>query len=189
MDRFAADYLANLTADLTSKLLTALGQNLRESMIGSEEYQSLRHCIETGVGVLLEKVSNDGPETIELLQDIFTAFFADPSVIAQLRELLYGNPLDHKRLNELFEQAGYDTKTLPELKFEDALIEFEDAFMVAAINEPPLQELIKTGHEVTQTRIQRQLLEKMQEGTSSNVSGNGNVLGNNSQSTVYFSFR
>ena len=61
MNGFGADYLANLTAELTAKVLDAAGRKVGEKLIGTEETQAVRRCIDAGVFVLLAHVSGAEP--------------------------------------------------------------------------------------------------------------------------------
>ncbi len=161
MNGFGADYLANLTAELTAKVLEAAGRKLGGKLIGTEEEQAVRRCIDAGVFVLLAHASGAEPESTDLLQEIFTAFFADPVVISELKRLLRGRSWDREELRDLFAKAGYDIATLPELRFEEALDAFEAAFLAAAGGEPALQGVIQTGHLVEQLHVQQALLDEV----------------------------
>ena len=207
MNGFAADYLANLTADLTAKVLEAAGHKIGEKVLGTEEEQALRRCIDAGVWVLMAHASGDEPESTEL-QAIFTDFFADPGVAHELKRLLRGRSWDREELAELFAKAGYDAVTLPEIKFEEGLDAFEAALLAAAAAEPVLQGVIQTGHLVEQLHVQQALLDEMKglavslremqsakigiqggeiyigelgSSTRTTIYGNGNIVGNNNQ--------
>ena len=54
MDPFTADYLANLTADLTAQVIAASGRRMREALSGSEEAlaPSIRGAIRVPVNQL-----------------------------------------------------------------------------------------------------------------------------------------
>jgi len=157
MDTFTSDYLANLTADLTAKVLEAIGRRLREAISGTEREQALHNCIQAGLVALLAKATARAPEHTDLLQDIFTSFFEDPLAALEISKLLRGRALDREALAELFEQAGYDAGTLPGLDLAAGLGAFEVAFVEAAVAEPALQGLLQTGNLVEQTRLQSTL--------------------------------
>ena len=48
MQGFASDYLANLVADLTTKMLTVVGRGLKETLAGTEQQQALQRCVQAG---------------------------------------------------------------------------------------------------------------------------------------------
>jgi hypothetical protein len=50
MDPFTADYLANLTADLTALVLEGAGRRLGQALAGTEEQQALRPGRHRGPG-------------------------------------------------------------------------------------------------------------------------------------------
>jgi hypothetical protein len=77
MEGFTADYLANLTAALTERILEAAGRRVRETFAGTEEQRALHRCLEAGTVALLTKASADAPGETALLDDIFTDFFDD----------------------------------------------------------------------------------------------------------------
>ncbi len=158
MNTFTADFLANLTADLSVKVLEAAGRRLRETLGGTEEQQALHRCVEAGIVTLIAEAAASEPEQITLLRDIFGDFFAEPSVAYELSKLLRGRSPDRDDLADLFEQAGYDADTLPGLDFAAGIAAFETAFVQAAIAEPALRELVRTGHLVAQTQVQGELL-------------------------------
>jgi len=162
MDGFTADFLANLTADLTGKVLEAAGRKLREALSGTEEQQSLHRCVEAGLVALIAEATVEAPESISLLQDIFAEFFEDPLTVLEISKLLRGRSPDRDELAGLFKQAGYDAATLPGLHFAAGVAAFESAFVEAASAETALQGLVQTGNLVEQTRLQRALLLEVQ---------------------------
>ncbi|MDY0020145.1 MAG: SUMF1/EgtB/PvdO family nonheme iron enzyme [Anaerolineae bacterium] len=203
MNGFGADYLANLTAELTAKVLDAAGRKVGEKLIGTEEMQAVRRCIDAGVFVLLAHASGAEPESTDLLQEIFTAFFEDPVVISELKRLLRGRSWDREELRDLFARAGYDAATLPELRFEEGLDAFEAAFLSAAGGEPALQGVIQTGHLIEQLHVQQALLDEVKSVAASLrelksggvgirggmiLDGQGIVVGDYSQSHVVINY-
>ncbi len=163
MDPFTADYLANLTADLTAHTLQATGRRVRESIAGAENEWALRRCIEAGVAALVIVASDANPEEQDLLTSIFSHFFGDPDVGRELAVLLRGQPLDRQELRYLFEQAGYDSATLPKLDLNYAIQVFEAAFLAVAVEEPTLRDSIQSRQLSTQTNLQRDLLATMRD--------------------------
>jgi len=163
VDAFTAEYLANLTADLTIHALAAAGRRLRETLGGSEEEQALRRCLQAGIVALLAAATAKASEELDLLADIFGSFFRDPDVGRELAAILRGNPPDVKELAYLFEQAGYDFETLPGLDFDAGLAAFEVAFLTSAAEEPTFQGIIQTHQLLAQTRLQHELVATMRE--------------------------
>jgi len=159
MEQFASDFLANLIAELAAKMLEGLGARAREAVSGPEAQRALKRAIQAGVVALLAQASTEAkaPEQVALLQDIFHGFFADPFVGRELSKLLRGKPLDTDELAELFEQAGYDARTLPGLDFASGMRAFEAAFVDAALNEPALRERMQSGMSLEQTRLLQNL--------------------------------
>lgn len=163
MDVFTADYLANLTADLSAHLLAATGRRLREALSGTAQEQAVRRCVQAGAVALLSRAGREEPEARQLLAYIFRRFFRDEEVGRELAAVLRGNPLDLEELDYLFEQAGYDAETLPGLDFRQGIAAFEAAFLASAVEEPALQGTIQTGQLLAQTRLQRELVAAMRE--------------------------
>jgi formylglycine-generating enzyme required for sulfatase activity len=159
MDGFTAEYLADLTATLTERVLGAAGRRVEESFAGSEEERALRRCIQAGTVALLTKASADVPEETALLEDIFADFFDDIFVAREISKLLRGRPPDEEELRYLFQQAGYDVETLPDLDFEAGMAAFEVAFIeTALLEESALHDPIKAGNLLEHTALLRSLL-------------------------------
>ena len=118
MQGFAPDFLANLVAELTAKLLEVAGRGAKETLVGDEAQQALRRCVRAGVFALLARATTDALEESQLLEDLFTAFFEDLFVARELSKLLRGRFVDREELLDLFEQVGYEAATLPGLVFE-----------------------------------------------------------------------
>ncbi len=136
MNTFTADFLANLTADLSVKVLEAAGRRLRETLGGTEEQQALRRCVEAGIVTLIAEATASEPEQITLLRDIFGDFFDEPLVASELSKLLRGRSPDRDDLADLFEQAGYDADTLPGLDFAAGIAAFEIALRRGRLHLP-----------------------------------------------------
>ena len=139
MDAFAADYLANLTADLTGRVLEAAGRRIRETFVGTEKEQALGRCLEAGIVALLASASAQEPDELDLLAAIFGAFFQDPDVGREVMVLLQSRSLDAEVLLGLLREAGYEERELPGLDPRRGLILFQRAILSAAAAEPPLQ--------------------------------------------------
>ena len=164
MDQFTADYLANLTADLTARVLEAAGRQVREKIAGTEKEQALESCLQAGIVALLATTSAQvNKDELDLLSDIFQEFFNDPDVGKELEQLRRGNLLQRDALTYLFEQAGFQAETLPGLDFSQGLTAFEAAFIAAATDKPALQGIIQTNQLLAQTRLQGDMLATMRE--------------------------
>ena len=98
MDGFASEYLANLTADLTVRVLDATRRGIREALSGTEGERALRRCIQAGLVALLAKAAVDAPDDAVLLRDIFSDFFEDRLVALEISKLLRGRSLDRDEL-------------------------------------------------------------------------------------------
>src|SRR3970282_1701100 len=94
MDQFTADYLANLTADLTAQILNAAGRKAREALSGTERQQAVGRCVQAGLIALLTTARAQTGDEAHLLSDIFHTFFTDPAVGGELSHLVRGSALD-----------------------------------------------------------------------------------------------
>ena len=157
MEGFAASYLAELTAGLTSRLLGAAGRKAAESFAGEPEQQALRRCIEAGLVAWLARAELDGDQRTHL-QAILVRFFDSSYAARELAKLLRDRPLDLEELQDLFAQAGYDAATLPGLDLATGLALFQGAFIERAEGEAALQGLIQTAGAREGTRLTRELL-------------------------------
>jgi formylglycine-generating enzyme required for sulfatase activity len=158
MEWFTADYLANLTAELTVKVLEAAGRRTREALTGGPEQEALRRCTLAGLAALLSNAIPEDPEAQALLEDIFRDFFADPDTSKALAVLLRGDRLEIEELQYIFEAVGYDADTLPGVPFEHGLRMFEAAFVQQVVAEPVLRETLVATQTLAQTDIQRATL-------------------------------
>lgn len=163
MDAFTADYLANLTADLTAQVLNAAARRLRQSWQGAEGEQALGRAVQAGVLALLATASAAQPEETALLAEIFSRFFSDEEVGKEVADLLRGRGLNQEELTFLFAEAGFDAETLPGLDLDQGLAAFEAAFVLAAAGEPLLQDTVATGQLLKQTRLQTDMVAILRE--------------------------
>ena len=163
MEPFTTAFLANITANITNQILSALGRRLRDELQETDKDQALRRCVQAGVTAMLATVMTDMPEEKDLLAEIFERFADDPDVGRELGELFRGSLPEMGELKYLFEQAGYDPETLPGLAFEKGMETFEAAFISSAMEEPVLQGEIQTKLQWVQTQLQRELLENMRQ--------------------------
>jgi len=163
MDQFAADYLANLTAELTGHVIHASGKRLRVFLQGTEEEQALQRAIRAGIAAMLAVASHVSSEEMGLLEDIFRRFFEEEDVAREIADLLRGRKLDREEMRFLFAEAGFDEETLPGLDFGAGLDAFEAAFLLAVTAEPDLREILSTGQLLEQTQLQREALSTLQQ--------------------------
>lgn len=161
--------MALITAALVGTLAEAaagnaaksLGRKLRDSVFGTEKQKAFEKCLAAGILVMMAEATSESDDELNLLSGIFGDFFGNPSVGAELAQLIRGKSLDRERLETLFEEAGFDAETLPGLNFAGALTAFEAAFIMAAAEEPALQGTIQTNQLMAQTHISQQLLDEM----------------------------
>ncbi len=158
MNQFTADYLANLTADLSVQVLNALGRRLRTALQGAEGEQALRRSVRAGLAAMLALASHVPAEEMDLLQDIFTQFFEEQEVAREIAGLLRGKPLDRYEMHYLFKEAGFDPETLPGIDFDAGLDAFRGAFLLAATEDLALQNTLSTANLLEQTRLQTETL-------------------------------
>ena len=163
MNQFTADYLANLTADLSAQVLNALGKRLRTALQGTEGEQALERAVRAGLAAMLAVASSRTREDYQLLEDIFTAFFSEPDVAQEIGGLLRGRELDREELHFLFAEAGFDEETLPGLDLDLGFDAFEEGFLLAVAQEPVLQDVAKVGNLQEQTRLQKQTLDVLRQ--------------------------
>ena len=161
MTEFTASYLAELTASLSEKLLSGAGKKLRDAISGTEKERAIGRCVEKGLAALLAKANAATAEEHDLLATIFRNFFALPDVGRELGALLKGQWPNREELLYLFNGAGFEASRLPGLSFDAGLDAFAAMFLVAATEEPELQGTIQTNQLLTQTHLQRALLEEM----------------------------
>ena len=161
MNEFTASYLAELTASLSEKLLSGAGKKLRDAISGTEKERAIGRCVEKGLAALLVKANTANAEERDLLATIFQIFFAQPDVGRELGALLKGQWPNREELLYLFNDAGFEASRLPGVSFDAALDAFAAMFLLAAMEEPALQGAIQTNQLLTQTHLQRALLEEM----------------------------
>ena len=177
MDAFTADYLANLTADLTTLLIPKAARRFKEAWQGDPMAQALQRCTYTAVLAMVSHASLDLPEEETLLADIFTHFFHNPDVATELMRLVRAQSLDVDELAFLFAEAGYDADTLSGLKFPTALAAFEAAFLEQAATEPALQKIMQVQQGWAQTALQREMVTLMRQMVADLQAQQGQTVG------------
>ena len=163
MEPFTISLVSGLTVNLTTSVLNAAGRKFRDSIKGTEKEQAISRCLNAGVVALLASATTQVKEEIDLLENIFRQFFEDADVAKELAVLLRAQPLNRDELKYLFEHSGFDTKTLKGLDIDNAITQFEAAFIAAATAEPTLQDTIQVNLLIHQTGIQHELLTTMKE--------------------------
>jgi len=147
MDPFTASYLSGVAASLTTELLNASGRRVKNSILGTEKEQALRRAVQAGIAAMVAEAERDSKAERDLLYDIFREFFESEDlqsdIAKALEPLTKGQRADVEELLYLFEEAGYDPKTLPGLKFEDAVAAFETAYLAVVKGTPELREELK----------------------------------------------
>lgn len=165
IDPITAGYIANIATNLTGYIIAGARWKIKQQLQGTEEQRAMRRSIEAGLVALLASTSAQAPEASHHLSSLFERFFTDQvvgeAVGQELTLILYGNELDVAILRELFEAAGYDADTLSHLDFdfEAGMHAFRYAFLLNAVQEPPLQPIIQTGAQITQILLLREIRE------------------------------
>jgi formylglycine-generating enzyme required for sulfatase activity len=161
MDAFAADYLANLTADLTSKMLSAAGRLVSSRFVGTEREQALERCVYLGMAAMLARARDLPSGEKTYLQGILRCFFANPETGGEVGQLLRGNALPVDNLLLLFEQAGYDRQSPAGIDLREGLRAFEIAFLAAATEEETLRGTLEVSTLLGQKRVMEEMLEEL----------------------------
>ncbi|PIE79718.1 MAG: hypothetical protein CSA11_10855 [Chloroflexi bacterium] len=164
MDPFTADFLANLTAELSALLIAKVARRFQKTWQEDDMTEALERCVQFAILAMVSRANWDAAvealsaEEEGLLSDIFTQFFHMDAVATQILPLVRGKSLDVDELAFLFEEAGYDAATLPGLHFEAAMAAFEAAFLETAAAEPTLQPLIHIHQNWAQTALQKEMV-------------------------------
>ena len=88
MDAFTADYLDNLTTDLTASLIRTATRRFKEEWQGEPMAQALRRCTYTAVLAMISRATaNIDQDEAAQLVDIFTDFCHNPDVVTELMHL------------------------------------------------------------------------------------------------------
>ncbi len=176
MDQFNSNYLAELTASLSVQLLNGIGSKLRKSLAGTEKERAVERCVRIGLAALLAAASAGAKEDLDQLETIFRGFFKKPEVGRELGALLRGESLKHDELLYLFEEAGFNPKSLPSLSFDQALTAFEAVFLIAATDEPELRGTIQINVLLAQLQklgeiraVMRELVDFMRQAHAENL--------------------
>ncbi len=90
MDAFTADYLTNLTAELSAPLIAKVARRFQKAWQGDEMTQALERCLHLAILIMVSRANLDTEEEA-LLADIFTHFFQMDAVATQLLPLYEAN--------------------------------------------------------------------------------------------------
>lgn len=153
MPPMLGDYLTNLAAELSAHVLAAVPAWARAAWQGDETDHAVRRCLDAGIAAFVRRATADAPSYVELWDLIFPRFFHDEQVAGQVVRLLEGQRLNHRALQFMAANAGYQPERFPELDFDAAMREFEGAFLARAIYEPALQGTVQASQLLQQTEL------------------------------------
>ncbi len=139
MDPLLSEYLANVAADLTMRVLGCLGRRTRDKILGTPREQALRRCFHAATIAMLPPDDPARPQYEKLLCE----FFASPVAARQLANLVRGRRPNQRALRIAFGELvrGRD---LPPYDFATRLSQGVEAFLQAADLEPDLKDTIQT---------------------------------------------
>ena len=153
IENLFGDYLVNLAAELSAHVLAAVPGWVQPAWAGEETDTAVRRCLDAGIAAFVRRANADASAYTELWDLIFPRFFHDEAVAAQVARLLEGQNLNHRALQFMAAQAGYQPERFPALDFGAAMQEFEGAFLTQATHEPALQGLIQASQLLQQTQL------------------------------------
>jgi energy-coupling factor transporter ATP-binding protein EcfA2 len=151
---FSNEYMAGLAAELTLRVLDALGRRLREAIQGTPRERALVRCYQAGSAALLPEDDPAREAYLPILKD----FFNQPAVQAELAKLVRGREPDQEILIEAFEDAGYHAEDLPPFDFPARLAAFVEAFLQAVELEPELADTVQVAQLRDATQSLRDLV-------------------------------
>jgi formylglycine-generating enzyme required for sulfatase activity len=138
---FSNEYMAGLAAELTLRVLDALGRRLRGAIQGTPRERALVRCYQAGSAALLPEDDPAREAYLPILKD----FFNQPAVQAELAKLVRGREPDQETLAEAFEDTVYDRQDLPPFDFPARLAAFVEAFLQAVELEPELADTVQVA--------------------------------------------
>lgn len=159
MDPFSAGFLSALGKEFANGVFS----RLKQQITGAPARKALEHCLQVGLVALVAQATAAQPEQEKELAGLFDRFFHDPDVWTEVARLAQDKPLDHNRLLESFEEAGYDARTLPDLDLKRAFDVFAAAYVDAAEWQPDLHGVIQTARLRQQLDEQRELRQQVKE--------------------------
>ena len=151
-DPIITGYLAEVAADLTVKILGAVGNRLRQSLALTPRQQALARCYQAALGAWLPA---DDPLS-KTYQPYLQAFLDEQAVTTEFAKLVRGRAPDQQALADSFADFTQE-HNLPPFDFSARLGAGIEAFLQAAEREPELAETIQTA----QLRDATQLLRAM----------------------------
>jgi formylglycine-generating enzyme required for sulfatase activity len=149
-DPILTGYLAEVAADLTVKILGAVGNRLRQSIALTPRQQALGRCYQAALAAWLPA---DDPLS-KTYQPYLPAFLDEQAVTAEFAKLVRGRAPDQQALADSFADFTQEHK-LPPFDFSARLGAGVEAFLQAAEREPELAETIQTAQLRDATQILR----------------------------------
>ncbi len=157
MDLITPEFIGSVTSRLAANLIAATGRRVRDALATPGRAAALERCVQAGVLAMVAQARGMDTAHRQLLTDILDRFFGDPDTASAIASLTRGLPLDRDELLYAFEHAGYDAATLPGIDLGAGIVQFEAAFLIAAVAEPELQGTIQASQALEQTRMLREL--------------------------------
>jgi formylglycine-generating enzyme required for sulfatase activity len=170
-------YLAELAADLTMRVMEALGRRMRETLQGTPAEQALLRCYQAGSAALLPE---DDPHRAAYLP-VLREFFDQPAAQAELAKLVRGREPDQATLADAFAEV-VEGRDLPPFDFRARLAAFVEAFLQAVELEPDLADTIQVAQLRDATQSLRAMVtdlgairQALEHAGSRSVSSQGNI--------------
>jgi formylglycine-generating enzyme required for sulfatase activity len=149
-DPILTGYLAEVAADLTVKILGAVGKSLRQSIALTPRQQALARCYQAALAAWLPA---DDPLS-KTYQPYLQEFLDEQAVTAEFAKLVRGRAPDQQALADSFTDFTQE-HNLPPFDFSARLGAGIEAFLQAAEREPELAETIQTAQLRDATQILR----------------------------------
>ena len=125
-----SDFLIQLAAGLTQKLIEASARRVQKAFAGDERQQALQAAIGEGLVRAIKSFSLSKDES-DHMHTIFSEYFQHAEVVEELAQLLDPRPEAQLNLDLLvgeFRSAGYDPESLPGFDFQEFMTLFVRAF-------------------------------------------------------------
>jgi formylglycine-generating enzyme required for sulfatase activity len=149
-DPILTGYLAEVAADLTVKILGAVGNRLRQSFALTSRQQALARCYQAALSAWLPA---DEPLS-KTYQPYLPAFLDEQAVTTEFAKLVRGRAPDQQALSDSFADFTQE-HNLPPFDFLARLGVGVEAFLQVAEREPELAETIQTAQLRDATQILR----------------------------------
>jgi energy-coupling factor transporter ATP-binding protein EcfA2 len=165
-DGFSAAWVANVAGPFAVHLLAGAGRKIRRKVEGPEADAAFRRCVQSAVTATVWEIGGDIPKEREkafagVLAEFFAGKDVAPAVGEELAEILSGREPDSESLHRLFLDAEFDPEAFPKVDLKEAFHAFEVGFLAAAARDPILRDILQAENLLAQTRIQRDMLEKL----------------------------